>query len=90
LPTRKPVAEPNEHGELVVRARPDLEFTRHQVALALAVTYGSPRGRVGPTNIPTALHELVRMALMGEDIAAPESTIAAWHDRLAAWEVWPS
>lgn len=81
---------PNEAGELVVRTRPNLEFTRDQVALALAVTYGAPRGRVGPTNIPGALHHLVEMVLGGDDATAPESTIAAWHGQLAEWGVWPN
>lgn len=92
MPTRKPVATPNADGELVVRSRPDLEFSRDQVALALAVTYGTPRGRLGPTSIPRALHKLVEMALAGDDITAPESTVNAWNDKLAdaEWGVWPS
>lgn len=90
MPTQKPIAVLNDDGDLVIRARPELEFQRDQVALALAVTYGPPRGRVGPTNIPKALHTLVQLVLEGDDIAAPESTIAAWHSRLADWGVWPS
>ena len=80
MPTRKPVAAPNADGELVLRARPDLEFSRDQVALALAVTYGTRRGRVGPTSIPRALHKLVEMALAGDDVTAPESTVNDWYD----------
>ena len=89
VPTRKPIAVANDDGELVVRVRPDLEFTRDQVALALAVTYGAPRGRLGPTNIPKALHKLVEMALVGDDVTAPESTVTAWHHELGEWGVWP-
>lgn len=90
MPTQKPVAVPDEAGRLVLRSRPKLEFDREQVALALAVVYGAPRAKVGPTNIPAALHQLVTMALGGEDITASESTVAAWRQRLVDWEVWPA
>lgn len=93
MSTRKPVAVPSsrEDGQWVIRARPDLEFDRAQVALALAVTYGAvPRVRVGPTSITAALHHMVEMALDGDDITAPESTITAWSQRLAIWGVWPA
>jgi hypothetical protein len=83
------MAVPNKDGELVIRTQPKLEFTRDQVALALAVAYGPPRGRVGPSNIPAALHALVEMVLNGDDVTAPTSTLAAWQDRLVAWKVWP-
>jgi hypothetical protein len=89
LATQKPVAAPGENGELVIRSRPTLEFNQDQVALALAVTYGAPRPKVGWTNISTALNELVRMALAGEDVTASDSIVAAWRMQLERWEVWP-
>lgn len=83
------MAVPNKDGELVVRTQPKLEFTQEQVALALAVAYGPPRGRVGASNIPTALHKLVEMVLAGDDVTAPDSTLTAWRGRLVDWGVWP-
>lgn len=90
MPTRKPEAVVDSDGQLVIRVRPPLAFTADQVALALAVTYGEPRPRHGPTNITTALHRLTTLALDGEDVTAPESTQAAWRERLVEWEVFPT
>ena len=77
-------------GEWVIQIQPRLQFTREQVALALAVTYGPPRPQRGPGNILAALQRMVALALEGEDVTAPEATVAAWREQLAEWkEVFP-